>query len=128
MGKYNTNTLDNSNSIPIKSTNSVFKRKGGKNFIEGRKSCNDNKGDRFHKEWQTLKNSADVVKHVDLALEGEKIQTLGEGTSFNNSKYRDLYQENEQHGEQVIKISFVCLINIQYLPIIQGVRVPFFTF
>ena len=103
MGKYNTNTLDNSNSIPIKSTNSVFKRKGGKNFIEGRKSCNDNKGDRFHKEWQTLKNSADVVKHVDLALEGEKIQTLGEGTSFNNSKYRDLYQENEQNGEQVIK-------------------------
>ena len=107
MGKYNTNSLDNSNSIPIKPTNSVFKRNGGKNFIEGRKSCNDKKGDKFLKEWQTLKKSADVVKRVDLALEGENIQTLGEGTSFNNSHYRDLYQENEQNGEQVISPLFV---------------------
>ena len=107
MGKYTTNTLANSNNIPIKPTNSVFKRNGGKNFSEERKSCNDKKGDKFHKEWQTLKKSADVVKRVDLALEGENIQTLGEGTSFNHSQYRDLYQENEQHGEQVISPLFV---------------------
>ena len=107
MGKFNTNNLDNSNSIPIKTSNSVFKRYGGEKFFEERKSCNGKKGDKFHKEWQTLKKSADVVKRVDLALEVENIQTFGEGTSSNHSKYRGLFQENQYHGGQVISPLFV---------------------
>ena len=96
MGKYNKNG-GNSNNIPIKTTKSDFKRQ----------PSNGKDGNKFQKAWQNLKKSADVVKRVDLALEVEKIQTLGEGTSFNNSQYRDFYQENEYHGEQVISPLFV---------------------
>ena len=101
MGKYSTKSSDNCNNIPINTTKSVFKRQ----------TCNGKEGDKFQKEWQTLKKSADFVKRVDLALEGEKIQTLAEGTSFNNSQYRDLYQENEQHGKKVISPLFVSIFN-----------------
>ena len=86
MGKSNSNTSGNSN-----------KRK----FIEDRNSCNGTEGDKFQKEWKSLKKSADIVKSVDLALEVENIQTFREGTSYNNTEYS---KGKEYHEKQVKRI------------------------